>query len=82
MKTYELINEMTKEYQSQSLTSHLVALCSLFHKYYESEKILGHLEEGKKLFLIDSVKSAIVKGTEILGIETYPCISRITALKD
>lgn len=82
MKTYELINEMTKEYQSQILTNHLVALCSLFHKYYESEKILGHLEENKKLFLIDSVKSAIVKGTEILGIDIYPCILKMISFND
>lgn len=76
-KTEEIMNEMTHEYQSQQLTTQLVNLCTLFHKYYESEKILGHPEELKKLCLIDGVKKIIDKGSYLLGIETYSCIAKM-----
>jgi arginyl-tRNA synthetase len=79
LKTQEIINEMSAEYQSHYLTTQLVSLCTLFHKYYESEKILGHEEEYKKLCLIAAVKDVIEKGCNILGIETYPCLSKMTA---
>lgn len=76
-KIEEIMSEMTHEYQSQQLTTQLVNLCMLFHKYYESEKILGHPDEYKKLCLIDGIKKIIEKGTYLLGIETYSCLAKM-----
>lgn len=80
-KTEEIISEMSNDYQSHYLTTQLVSLCTLFHKYYESEKILGHADEHKKLCLISAVKAVIDKGCTILGIETYPCASKLSVTK-
>lgn len=78
MKTYEIIDDMSSNYQSQYLTNQLVTLCSMFHKYYESDKILGHIDEDKKLSLINEIKNVIEKGCFLLGIETYQCINKMT----
>lgn len=48
---------------------------------YESGKILGHVDEYKKLCLISKIKNTISDGCYILGIETYPCLSKIELTK-
>lgn len=77
LKTQEIINEMNTDYQSHQLTTQLINMATLFHKYYESGKILGHNDEYKKLCLIAEIKKTIQKGCYLLGIETYDCLSKM-----
>ena len=80
-KTYELLDELSDSYASQTLTTHMQKLCQLFHKYYEQDKILGSQTEDKKLQLLDFISKSLQTSCDILGIETYMCEQRMALIQ-
>lgn len=76
-KLKEMLPEIKESYASQLFTAHMIKVCQYFHKYYESEKILGHENENQKLQLIKLVKDTLNYGAEIIGIELYPCEQKL-----
>lgn len=72
-KTNELIESSENNYTSQAITEHAIKVCQLFHKYYESEKILGHTNEENKLKLIGKIYNTLQDICSTLGIQTYRC---------
>lgn len=76
-KTDEMLNELDSSYSSQLLTNQMINLCQLFHKYYESEKVLGAETEEFKLQLLSYIKNKLELTCNILGIETYECEQKL-----
>lgn len=66
-----------EDYASQILTEQTMKVCQLFHKYYDSEKILGHQQEDKKLSVIGTVKNSLTLAAHILGIPLYTCQAKM-----
>lgn len=76
-KTDEMLSELDSSYSSQLLTNQMINLCQLFHKYYESEKVLGSVTEGFKLQLLTYIKNKLELTCNVLGIETYDCEQKL-----
>lgn len=76
-KTDEMLSELDSSYSSQLLTNQMINLCQLFHKYYESEKVLGSVTEDFKLQLLTYIKNKLELTCNILGIETYDCEQKL-----
>lgn len=71
-KTQELLQE--SDYASQALTKHAMKLCQLFHKMYESEKILNAPNESSMLSLLVQTSDTLKLLANVLGISWYPCL--------
>lgn len=76
-KTDEMLSELDSSYSSQLLTNQMINLCQLFHKYYESEKVLGSVTEDFKLQLLTYIKNKLELTCNVLGIETYDCEQKL-----
>lgn len=76
-KTKEIISELSETYASQQLATQMIKLCQLFHKYYESEKVLGSKDEDFKCQLLNFVQKTLVNCCDIFGIEYYPCQQKL-----
>jgi arginyl-tRNA synthetase len=72
-KCQEIIEESLIDYPSQTLTENIIHLCQLFYQYYETDKIIGHLEEDKKLQLLHHIYVHMKNYLSILGIESFRC---------
>lgn len=75
-KLYEIILQNNSNYQSNMITNQLIDVCSLFHSYYEKNKIIGSETEINKLAILLKLKKAIEDSCSILGVETYNCIKK------
>lgn len=69
-----------KSYSSQFITEQLINICQLVHHYYEFEKIIGHVDQQKKVNLLKYVWKSLSTGISILGIEHYPCNAKVSKL--
>lgn len=76
-KIDEVINGLADTYASQQLTTEMIILCQLFHKYYENEKVLGAKDEKFKLQLLNYIQKQLIKCCNILGIEHYSCQNKL-----
>lgn len=76
-KIDEIINDLVNTYASQQLATEMITLCQLFHKYYESEKVLGSKDEDFKLQLLNYIQEHLIKCCNILGIEHYSCQNKL-----
>jgi arginyl-tRNA synthetase len=72
-KLDEIIGYLNIEYSSQTLTGQMIKVCQYFHKYYESEKIIGSSMELFKLQLLIYIQEKLNISCDILGIEVYQC---------
>jgi len=76
-KCLEIIQDSTKDYPSQTLCEHIGNLCQLFHKYYESETVIGSEEQDKKLNLLNYVFHSLKDNIDVLGIDYYACKQKL-----
>ncbi len=76
-KCAEIIQDSTKDYPSQTLCEHIGILCQLFHKYYESDMVIGSLEQDKKLNLLNHVYHSLKDNIDVLGIDYYACKQKL-----
>lgn len=76
-KCQEIINNSVEDYPSQTLTENIIKLCQLFHKYYEGETIIGHIEQQKKLNLLNHIFSSLKSNIDVLGIDYYACKQKL-----
>lgn len=76
-KCSEIINDSIYDYPSQTLCEHIGNLCQLFHKYYESEMVIGSKDQAKKLNLLNHVYHALKNNIDILGIDYYACKQKL-----
>lgn len=72
-KCKEIIKDSTDDYASQTLSENIIKLCQLFHKYYESEMVIGSEKQEKKLNLLHHVYHSMENSIKILGISHYEC---------
>lgn len=72
-KCKEIIKDSTDDYASQTLSENIIKLCQLFHKYYESEMVIGSENQDKKLNLLHHVYHSMENSIKILGISHYEC---------
>lgn len=76
-KCQEIINNSVEDYPSQTLTENIIKLCQLFHKYYEGETIIGHIEQEKKLNLLNHIFNSLKSNIDVLGIDYYACKQKL-----
>ena len=72
-KCQEILENSLDDYPTQTVTENLIFLCQLFYQYYESDKIIGHKDEDKKMNLLKYIYSHIDSFLSLLGIETFRC---------
>ena len=72
-KCQEIIKDSTDDYASQTLSENIIKLCQLFHKYYESEMVIGSEKQEQKLNLLHHVYHSMENSIQILGINHYDC---------
>lgn len=72
-KCKEIIEDSKDDYASQTLSENIIKLCQLFHKYYESEMVIGSEKQEKKLNLLHHVYHSMENSIKILGITHYEC---------
>ncbi len=68
---YELINSILKSYDVHLLVTYLQDLSSLFHSYYNSNKIISEDEEKTKarLFFVSKIREALATLLDIIGVK-------------
>jgi arginyl-tRNA synthetase len=76
-KCFEIIQDSVLDYPSQTLCENIVNLCQLFHKYYESEMVIGSQEQDKKLNLLNYTYHSLKDNIDILGIDYYACKQKL-----
>jgi arginyl-tRNA synthetase len=76
-KCSEIIQDSIYDYPSQTLCENIGNLCQLFHKYYESEMVIGSKDQAKKLNLLNHVYHTLKDNIDILGIDYYACKQKL-----
>lgn len=76
-KCKEIVKDSEGDYASQTLTENMIKLCQLFHKYYEGETVIGHINQDKKLNLLNHIYHSLKEDMDILGIAYYSCKQKL-----
>jgi arginyl-tRNA synthetase len=76
-KCSEIIQDSVVDYPSQTLCENIIILCQLFHKYYESEMVIGSQEQDKKLNLLNYIYHSLKDNIDVLGIDYYSCKQKL-----
>ena len=63
-------NATNKRCQLNSLAEYLLTTASCFHRFYGSERVLGHSRQAQRLELCRAVRAVLGSGLHLLGVTT------------
>ena len=66
---FDLVEDLTKNYQVHLVTEYLMGLADLFNNFYEKCRVIGSENEKTRLALVKMTEKVFREAFDILGIE-------------